>query len=1095
MDEQFWDRLERDGFLTRSEIAQARARHGAAGGAPDTAICEVRPLSGEDRNRLRRLIARSIDQPIAPPTFLDAPEADALAFLPRDLAERHCVLPTRLTPQLLTVVMAATPARVLAELSFVVGRKVQPYFALESDVRHALARHLGLPLPPRFQALGAPAPTPPPRTSTELTEPAGDSSSAPTRETGLKEVDRGWGSSGRGLPQLRSLRTDETPAAGGSSQPPAPVAPVPAPGAHRDWVAKALESLRAADVDDRLAALGQVGAPGMTHLIYLRRTEAGLAGHAASHGGVPLQGIAQVELPSDPDTIIGRALVKGATRCGPFRDDAAFAPLYAALDLPAPADVLVAPIKRDDAVVGVFVGDHGALAIAPVTASAVRRLLTGLVEFWPETPTSPLGPVRSQPPRPLSAPMPAISAPPAALAPELPDTPELIDLPPRRRAPTAELVSLPPAATPPVFDDAEHDADSSPGMPEWVLPEAAAAREAPLGETLLGMPSHEMQTQELSALELFGPADLAEMAGLVDDPPVAPAPVPAPVVDAALTETRPGLAVLETRPMLPSVTQSRLGALGGGLADTTLDLRPMGLAELVDAFAREQAGRATETLSAVAAVPGPVAHGPLPQLLDLDNMATVPALARVRPSAAAPVPDLPPPPPPAELAPALPSEATEVEVTGPAGDPPTSDAPRPLPFPVPGWTEELPLPMVSATRSVRIESTSMDLDPPAARFAADLRAPVMDEPPTGMAPAPASPSERLTFQATPFDPPSGPMPRVTVTVTPAPHDPSLPPAPRSSLALSAPAIDLEVTGPPAAPAPPRRLFTEGDVKSAIDSLSSPDASVRQQGEDLLLAVGEPVLDAVFAAFPGHLMVDRFAHPVGAPGVESHSSLLRVVVRLGPLATGRLEQLCAHMSPEIRYYAVFCFSTLRSARSLPAVAERLHDGDAGVRDIAVWVLEQYRGQPAFKAVVERLREGLKEGPARRRRPIVDAVGRLHLAEAMPELLTLLGDLSLGLQDPAHKALLEITRADLGLDAWKWQKWLERNGNRPRIEWLLDGLLSDHRAIRSGAFAELRRVTHQNYGYLVDAPPAERRSAHDRWLKWWRDAGMVRFAGYR
>jgi hypothetical protein len=1090
MDEQFWDRLERDGFLTRSEITLARARHAAAGGAPDTAICEVRPLSGEDRNRLRRLIARSIDQPIAPPTFLDAPEADALAFLPRDLADRHCVLATRLTPQLLTVVMAATPARVLAELSFVVGRKVQPYFALESDVRHALARHVGLPLPPRFQALGAPAPTPPPRTAAEATEAAGDSSTAATRESGLKEVDRGWGTSGRGLPLLRSLRTDDaaattSPSAGTAPPAPAPpIAPMPAVGAHRDWVARALESLRAAPVENRLAALGQVGAPGMTHLVYLRRTETGLAGHVASHGGVALEAITRLELPADPDTIIGRALVKGATRCGPFRDDAAFAPLYATLELPAPADVLVAPIKRDDTVVGVFVGDHGGQAIAPVTASAVRRLLTGLVEFWPDTPTTPLGPFRTQPPRALSAPIPTVSAPPAPLPAE---GAELVDLPPRRRAPTAELVSLPPAATPAVFDEPEHEADSSPGMPEWVLPEAAEAREAPQGGTLLGMPSQEMQTQELTALELFGPADIAEMAGLVDEPPAAPPPEP------ALTETRPGLAVLETRPMLPSVTQSRVAhSPAAGIADTTLDLKPMALAELVDAFTREQAVRPTETLSAVAAVSGAVAHGPLPQLLDLDNMATVPALARVRP--AAPAPDLPPPPAPDP--PSLEAEATlPAETVGEAAAP--AEGPRPLPFPVPGWTEELPLPAVTAVRSARIESTSLELDPPAARFAADLRAPETDEPPSGMAPAPLTPGERLTFQATPFDPPSGPMPRVTVTVTPAPRDPSMPPTPRVSLAPQADLFELDARQSTPAPAPQasRRLFTEGDVKSALDSLSSPDASVRQQGEDLLLAVGEPVLDAVFAAFPGHLMVDRFAHPVGAPGVETHSALLRVVIRLGPLATGRLEQLCAHMSPEIRYYAVFCFSALRSARSLPVVAERLHDGDAGVRDIAVWVLEQYRGQPAFKAVVERLREGLKEGPARRRRPIVDAAGRLHLAEAMPELIGLLGDLALGLQEPAHKALQEITRADLGLDAWKWQKWLERNGHRPRIEWLLDGLLSDHRAIRSGAFAELRRVTHQNYGYLVDAPPSERRSAHDRWLKWWRDGGMVRFAGYR
>ena len=65
----------------------------------------------------------------------------------------------------------------------------------------------------------------------------------------------------------------------------------------------------------------------------------------------------------------------------------------------------------------------------------------------------------------------------------------------------------------------------------------------------------------------------------------------------------------------------------------------------------------------------------------------------------------------------------------------------------------------------------------------------------------------------------------------------------------------------------------------------------------------------------------------------------------------------------------------------------------------------------------------------------------------------------------------------------------------MEWLLEGLLNDQRSIRAGAFAELRRVTHQNYGYMVDAPPAERRSAHDRWMKWWRDTGMTRYAGYR
>ena len=1106
MDEQFWDRLERDGLLTHSEIAQVRARHAAAGGAPDTAINEIHPLSSDERARLRRLLARAVDQPQAPPAFLDAPEAEALALVPRELADRYSVLAARLTPQLLTIVVPALSSQVLAELSFVVGRKVQPYVGLESDIRYALSRHMGLPLPPRFQAMGAPPPTPAPRGTGETADPpsvpggsvAGD---PPSGAGQLKSVNRGWGAGG-GLTALRSLRTEPPEAL--DSQPPAALTPIIVSAGSRDWVASALETLRLQSTPAQTAhALGQIGAPGMVDLIFLLRTETGLAGYVASHGGVALDRIAEVKLAADPDTVIGRALLKRATRCGPFRDDAAFGPLYQTLGLPPPCDVLVAPIKRGDTIVGVFVGDHGPVAISPVTASAVRRLLTGLVDLWPATP--------DVEPRPtaetlLGIPSPAHStslAPPAA-APEPMRAPRSSS-----HAPTEELVAL--TSTPPLpaevgaaidavssaVDDPMAESESSPAEPEWELPMRPPSRTDGKAETRLGMPAFGSAMVAGEAdIELFDSADVAEITAASRDP----------------------------RPETPA---------GPDVGDTVLDQRPMGLAEFAEALALEAGRRPLETQSAVMAMAEPSARGPTPRLLDLDNMVTVPALARVRP--AGPLPEvqtipteLTPPPTRMDVDPGGLPAGTAAAISSTEPEPPAPpapaspsidlDEPRPLPFPSPGWTDELPIPAVTAVRAIRIDNASTDFDLAAMRFAAQSHPPRDVPPDLPVAPPPTPASARLSFSPTPFDPPSGPMPRVTVIVTPnrvgnaiegrdlSSDPPSVVPRgptqaePEPTPFRFEPEPTLELAHEPApaptpAPPPARKLYTDADIKLAIEGLSAADLRVRQQSEDLLLAVGEPALDPIFEGFPGQILVDRFAHPVGSPGIETHSALLRVVVRLGPLATGRLEQLCGHLSPEIRYYAVFCFSALRSARSLPIVAERLTDSDNSVREISIWVLEQYRGQAAFKAVVDTLRAGLKEGSARRRRPLVDSVGRLHLADAIPELLLLLGDLSLGLQEAAHKALQEIARADLGLDAWKWQKWYERNGNRPRVEWLLEGLLSDHRTIRAGALQELRRLTHQNYGYMVDAPPAERRSAHERWMRWWRDAGMVRFAGYR
>ena len=52
------------------------------------------------------------------------------------------------------------------------------------------------------------------------------------------------------------------------------------------------------------------------------------------------------------------------------------------------------------------------------------------------------------------------------------------------------------------------------------------------------------------------------------------------------------------------------------------------------------------------------------------------------------------------------------------------------------------------------------------------------------------------------------------------------------------------------------------------------------------------------------------------------------------------------------------------------------------------------------------------------------------------------------EEARRALVQITKHDFGLKARKWRGWWEKHKERPRIEWMLDGL---------AAKAHFRRVS--------------------------------------
>ncbi|MCA9542257.1 MAG: HEAT repeat domain-containing protein, partial [Myxococcales bacterium] len=284
-------------------------------------------------------------------------------------------------------------------------------------------------------------------------------------------------------------------------------------------------------------------------------------------------------------------------------------------------------------------------------------------------------------------------------------------------------------------------------------------------------------------------------------------------------------------------------------------------------------------------------------------------------------------------------------------------------------------------------------------------------------------------------------------------------------------------------------------ETLVAHLAGAPAGDRDAAIGELLTHGEAGIAALIATFPGPLTVDRYDHEQESVPVEQHGPVLRAMIRFGAAAAPGLEGLCDHVSPDVRYYAVLCFAAIRHPDSLPVLGARLVDKDTTVREVAARVIDSYRDDAGFDVVVRRARSMLEKGRLSEKRLAAEALGLLHAADAAPDLIAGLNAPEPPVAEAAHRALIEIARQDFGTNVWRWRTWFERNLTRPRVEWLLDGLLSDKRPIRVGAFRELRRLTHLNYGYTPDAPPPARRAATEKWMAWWHQSGRAKFGHYR
>jgi hypothetical protein len=280
-----------------------------------------------------------------------------------------------------------------------------------------------------------------------------------------------------------------------------------------------------------------------------------------------------------------------------------------------------------------------------------------------------------------------------------------------------------------------------------------------------------------------------------------------------------------------------------------------------------------------------------------------------------------------------------------------------------------------------------------------------------------------------------------------------------------------------------------DLDALLSSVTRSDEHAATSA-DALVSVGPRGIDAVVAALPGPLTLDRHTLRGTPPPLGKHGPLLALLGRFGAAAAPQLVTRLGDASADVRYYATLALGELNRADVVAPLGKRLYDADAGVRQAAVQALVRMEPNAELRRLTESLRGDLPGPDSDRQRYAAEALGALRDAEAVPRLVELVKDSDAELVAAARSALVEITKQDFGTSRWRWRSWWERHRDEPRVEWMLEGLGHSEADVRMSAAAELSVVTGQNFGYHFDLPKREREEARKRWVEWWREHGERR-----
>lgn len=274
------------------------------------------------------------------------------------------------------------------------------------------------------------------------------------------------------------------------------------------------------------------------------------------------------------------------------------------------------------------------------------------------------------------------------------------------------------------------------------------------------------------------------------------------------------------------------------------------------------------------------------------------------------------------------------------------------------------------------------------------------------------------------------------------------------------------------------------VEELVDQLEARDDAVVAEARRSLLERGAVVVPALAARFPGRLLVDPFDPGESVRTAAALGPLIDVLYGLG---VAGLDAAIPHLDsrfPAHRYAAVLLFALTPDPRSIDLLRARLHDQEPRIRQLAADALAPFVAHGRFEAVLVHLRERLQSPLLDARRRAVQLLGTFRDVGAVPTLMALLdGRGTAELTEDAHQALRVITLQDFGVRARGWERWWQKAKKRSRVDWLIEGLSSEDRELRSLAHVELAALAGDDFGYRPDAPRRLRQKAVAQFEGWW------------
>jgi len=287
-----------------------------------------------------------------------------------------------------------------------------------------------------------------------------------------------------------------------------------------------------------------------------------------------------------------------------------------------------------------------------------------------------------------------------------------------------------------------------------------------------------------------------------------------------------------------------------------------------------------------------------------------------------------------------------------------------------------------------------------------------------------------------------------------------------------------------------------DVGEDVERLAAALRDATPDDERLilpLLGVGEAALPALVRDFPGNLWFDRNEPHARIPAGRDLSAIARTFVALGQRSVPYLIPLLDHEEADIRYYATVLASEFVHPDLVRPIGRRLFDSDPGVRSSAYRALSVlYACESEFIQLIERLRASARDGRDLRRQVVsIEALGRLRDADSFEFFVSLLDSPETPVIRAAHASLVRLSCQDFGTSKRKWTSWIERQGSRHRVEWLIDSLMHSDERLRRRASDELKHLTQEYFGYDPSLSKKEREAAQEKYLLWWQRVGFRMF----